>query len=63
MRKFLFFFLFCVGFLMPKAANAQSPYYYLTGDTIMGRSPIYFYQWWSEQWLADTSHRLSLTRV
>jgi hypothetical protein len=63
MRKFLFFFLFCVGFLMPKVSEAQSSYYYLTGDTIMGRSPIYFYQWWSEQWLADTSHRLSLTRV
>ncbi len=58
MKKLFAVLLFCAGFLMPKVSEAQSSYYYHTGDTIVGRSPIYFYQWWSEQWLADTSHRL-----
>ena len=40
--------------------SAQSQYYYRTGDTIVGRSPIYFYQWWSENWLADTTHRITI---
>ncbi len=35
----------------------QSPYHHV-GDTIYGQSPIYFYNWWSENWLADTSKRL-----
>lgn len=58
-------FLFLLGIIIPKiiVAQPQSQYYYRTGDTIVGRSPIYFYQWWSEAWLADTSHRLALTRV
>ena len=42
-------------------ASAQpSGHYYHVGDTINGRSPIYYYQWWSENWLTDTSHRLRL---
>lgn len=40
--------------------SAQESYYYHVGDTITGRSPIYYYQWWSEAWLADTSHRLTV---
>ena len=39
--------------------SAQESEYYHIGDTINGRSPIYYYQWWSEAWLADTSHRLA----
>ena len=34
--------------------QAQRQYYYRVGDTIRGRDSIYFYQWWSEDWLSDT---------
>ena len=27
-------------------ATAQSHYYHLVGDTVDGRSPIYYYDWW-----------------
>lgn len=27
-------------------ATAQSHYYHLVGDTVVGRSPIYYYDWW-----------------
>ena len=40
--------------------SAQPSEYHHVGDTINGRSPIYYYQWWSEAWLADTSHRLTV---
>ncbi len=43
------------------AAQAQHQYYYRVGDTIRGRDTIYHYQWWSEQWLSDPSHRLMLS--
>lgn len=28
--------------------SAQSRYYHLVGDTVIGRSPIYYYDWWPE---------------
>ena len=37
---------------------AQHYFYYNEGDTIHGRDTIYPYQWWSEEWLADSSNRL-----
>jgi len=58
MKKILFFAAFAFVLVAAKVCDAQSQYYYRTGDTIVGRSPIYFYQWWTEDWLADTSHRL-----
>lgn len=30
--------------------NSYYDYYFNVGDTIHGRSPIYHYQWWSENW-------------
>lgn len=59
MKKIALAFLFLSLLLsgLPLQAQTQSEYYHV-GDTIVGRSPIYFYQWWSEDWLADTSHRL-----
>lgn len=56
-------FLILTALAMNGLVKAQSPYYYRTGDTIVGRSPIYFYQWWSDSWLADTNHRLTGARV
>lgn len=56
-------FLILTALAMNGFVKAQSPYYYRTGDTIVGRSPIYFYQWWSDSWLADTNHRLTGARV
>ena len=61
MKKLLYVSIVLLAFMMPKVSEAQqSQNYYLTGDTIVGRSPIYFYQWWSEAWLSDTSHKLTL---
>ena len=61
MKKLFLILTFAFGSLLPRMAEAQqSQYYYLTGDTIVGRSPIYFYQWWSEAWLTDTNHKLAL---
>ena len=40
--------------------NSDNQIYFRTGDTIHGRSPIYQYQWWSEEWLSDPSNRLRL---
>lgn len=44
--------------LSPLTAQTKS-HYHNVGDTIDGRSPIYFYNWWSDTWLADTSHRIA----
>ena len=63
MKKLLFFSTFVFVLFAPKVCDAQSQYYYRTGDTIVDRSPIYFYQWWSDNWLADTSHRLYLSHI
>ncbi len=38
--------------------RAQNQHYHRVGDTIRGRDTIYFYQWWSEQWLSDSSNFL-----
>lgn len=47
---------------LPVKAQQPNANYYLTGDTIYGRSPIYYYyDWWPDTWLADTSHRLALS--
>ncbi len=46
-----------VLFLSVSKLSAQSHYHHV-GDTIVGRSPIYFYNWWSDIRLADTSKRL-----
>lgn len=54
-------FLILTALAMNGFVKAQSPYYYRTGDTIVGRSPIYFYQWWSDSWLADPNHNLYRT--
>ena len=35
--------------------QAQRQYYFRVGDTIRGRDSIYFYQWWSEDWLSDST--------
>lgn len=37
-------FVACVG-----SAMAQSRFYHLAGDTVRGKSPIYYYSWWPEQ--------------
>ena len=34
--------------------QAQENLYHHVGDTIVGRSPIYFYEWWNEQAIADS---------
>ena len=58
-RLGLIVFFVSVAFLCePVKAQQPNVNYYLTGDTIHGRSPIYLYDWWTEAWLADTSHRL-----
>lgn len=54
-------FILC-GLMIQNISNAQQSEYYHVGDTINGRSPIYYYQWWSEAWLADTSHRINAQR-
>lgn len=62
MKRILYCLLFTAIISVSGIANAQSPYYYHTGDTIEGRSPIYFYQWWTEDWLADPYHKLTFYR-
>ena len=52
------FLLFCTA---TNNISAQNQYYFNEGDTIYGRDTTYFYQWWSEQWLAsDPMHKLFL---
>ena len=58
MKKNRYIIAFIAFMLGNGMLNAQSQYYYRTGDTIVGRSPIYFYQWWTENWLADTNHKI-----
>ena len=59
MKKTSFLTVLCLSLLSSLSVSAQQSEYYHVGDTISGRSPIYYYQWWSETWLADTSHRLT----
>lgn len=57
------FFLVCLVlcFMASGVGQAQNQYYFNEGDTIYGRDTTYFYQWWSEQWLAsDPMHKLFL---
>lgn len=61
MKNSYFFVLSCLLVIVAGTTKAQESEYYRVGDTINGRSPIYYYQWWSEEWLADTSHRLNAT--
>ncbi len=62
MKRIGLILCFVLVALWSEPVEAQQPNvnYYLTGDTIYGRSPIYLYDWWSEAWLADTSHRLAV---
>lgn len=62
MKKIIFLTVSCFFMLSTWTTSAQPSEYYHVGDTINGRSPIYYYQWWSEAWLADTSNRLSANR-
>jgi hypothetical protein len=59
MKKIVITILFVLVLLpsLTLQAQTQSEYHHV-GDTIVGRSPIYYYQWWSDVWLADTSKRL-----
>lgn len=55
--KAIFFVLLCIGTLPTFLRSQPTPYRHV-GDTIYGRSPIYQYQWWYDEWLAsDDSHR------
>lgn len=63
MKNRYFFVLSCLLVIVAGTTKAQESEYYRVGDTINGRSPIYYYQWWSEEWLADTSHRLTAHRA
>ena len=56
MKKLFLFLVFFLGSLLP--IQAQSQYYHKVGDTIRGRDTIYFYQWWSEDWLSNPNHKL-----
>ena len=51
-------FILCAPFLHLASAQTPEYQYHRVGDTIVGRCPIYFYQWWTDDWLSDTSHRL-----
>ena len=47
MKKFFIILMFaCLAAATVESARAQSRYYHLVGDTIRGKSPIYYYQWW-----------------
>ena len=58
MKKTVIIAILLIAIGLQFSARAQSQYYYKVGDTIRGRDTIYHYQWWSEQWLSDTTHRL-----
>ena len=58
-RTLCFILIICLA--LPFVGQAQNQYYFNEGDTIYGRDTTYFYQWWSEQWLAsDPMHKLFL---
>jgi hypothetical protein len=52
------FFIFALIAVFASGLHAQNQHYHRVGDTIRGRDTIYFYQWWSEQWLSDSSNFL-----
>lgn len=53
------FFLIIFLLLLTHTGKSQNYHYYNVGDTIRGRDSIYHYQWWSEDWLSDTSRALT----
>lgn len=60
MKRF-FYFITLICLALPSVSKAQNQYYFNEGDTIHGRDTTYYYQWWSEQWLAsDSMHKLNL---
>ena len=58
MKKSILFKALFLLLLAPLHVYAQSSYYHKVGDTIFGKDTIYYYQWWSDTWLSDTTHRL-----
>jgi hypothetical protein len=50
-------------FFMGGHMTAKSQYYYRVGDTIRGRDTIYHYQWWSEDYLSDTSNHFYMSSI
>ena len=61
MKNSLFLVCLVLCFMASGVGQAQNRYYFNEGDTIYGRDTTYFYQWWSEQWLAsDPMHKLFL---
>lgn len=48
---------------LTRTGLSQHYHYYNVGDTIRGRDSIYHYQWWSEQWLSDTSRALNVEAI
>ena len=60
MRKISLFIILLTGLSAPMLSMAQRHH---PGDTIFGRSPYYHYDWWSEDWLSDTTHKLNLLKV
>ena len=59
--KRIFYFITLICLALPSVSKAQNLYYFNEGDTIHGRDTTYYYQWWSEQWLAsDPIHQLNL---
>ena len=58
MKKQLFLLAFC---LLSVSACFGQPRHY--GDTIYGRNPNYFYQWWPDEWYALDSPSVSLQHL
>ena len=52
--KRTFYFILIIYLALPFVVIAQNQYYFNEGDTIYGRDTTYFYQWWSDQWLASS---------
>ena len=61
MKNSLFLVCLVLCFMTSGVGLAQNQYYFNEGDTIYGRDTTYFYQWWSDQWLAsDSMHKTYL---
>ena len=52
---FLILCLFCLN----TYAQGTDTLYHRVGDTIRGRWPAYFYQWWVDEWINDTNNHQS----
>ena len=50
------FFLLCLSSLSLNAQDTDDTLYHRVGDTIRGRWPAYYYQWWIDEWIDDTNH-------